>query len=404
MKNSKIITSKERKKVFICILFIFMLRLQEIMLRIVFPVPEVINFNRINYSSIIHIPEQDNPIYLSNAAFSWTSEPDGVEFIIDLNLYGFRDKTWTIDHKAKYSRVMFIGDSFVEGFMANDEETIPKGFEKRACANNRTLETLNLGVGASQLPQYYMLIRDAVPLLEPDYLILVFYANDFFNLPPFDASWLSPSLISKYSHPLKPRLYYIIENLIAWKSIPRIWRNNPFPFIASMPDPRNPWSSPEAADHYKEFVTPQIADAMKKGSFNPYVVNKNEREKKFLCMPFDILPHLTGLSTFLDSFSCKLLITYIPSNNQVSDAYLSFQNKYNLTNPTSLMEDQYQIHARILENTCSQLNIPFLDLTPILRKYEEKNERLYWNYDSHMKGRGYLLVGENLYEWYDSLL
>jgi len=95
--------------------------------------------------------------------------------------------------------------------MTNDDETIPKGFERKAYANNRNLETLNLGVGASQLPEYYMLIRDAVPLFEPDHLILVFYANDFIKLPPFEDSWLSPALIPKYSQPLKPRLYYISE-------------------------------------------------------------------------------------------------------------------------------------------------------------------------------------------------
>jgi len=109
MKNLKIIS---KDKIFVSILFICILGIREIILRIIFPVPEVINFNRINYSSIIHIPEQDDPCYLSNTAFSWTSEPDRVESIVNLNLYGFRDKTWTTNRKAACPRVMFIGAAF----------------------------------------------------------------------------------------------------------------------------------------------------------------------------------------------------------------------------------------------------------------------------------------------------
>ena len=40
-------------------------------------------------------------------------------------------------------------------------------------------------------------------------------------------------------------------------------------------------------------------------------------------------------------------------------------------------------------------------MTPILRKYEASGERLYWNYDEHMKGESYVLVGKYLYDWFE---
>lgn len=394
------------KKIFFSfIVVISILLIQETLLRLIFPIPEVTNFNRINYSPILHVPEQGSPQYLANVAFRWASDPDGVEFIHNLNLYGFRDKTWEVEHTANYQRAMFIGNSFVEGFMASDKETIPQGFEKAAREKSHLLETLNLGIGASQLPEYFMLMRDAVPLFKPNYLLLVLFENDFFSVPQFDPSWFSPLFIPKYSRPLTPRLYAILENIRAHKSVPHIWHNSPFSFVASTPDPRNPWSSKEYADQWEKIVTPQIAEAMKRGRFNPYALNYYDRLEKTLRQSVDISPHLMALKEFVTQFSCQLFIAYIPCNHQVSDAYLSFLKEFNENeNPSSLMEESYQIHARTLANTCRQLNIPFWDSTAILRQYEEEGERLYWDYDSHMKGKGYLLVGKYLYEWFTNQL
>ena len=68
------------------------------------------------------------------------------------------------------------------------------------------------------------------------------------------------------------------------------------------------------------------------------------------------------------------------------------------------MGEPYQIHAKILKKTCHKLKIPFLDLTPFFKEYENKGMRLYWNYDEHMKGKGYLLTGEYLYDWFEQQL
>ena len=395
-----------RKKFFFTTLFIlFYVGILEILLRIAFPIPEVINFNRIYYSPIIHV--SGNKLqHLSNTAFTWASDPDGVEFTHNLNIYGFRDRKWKIDKPDQdFLRVMFIGDSFVEGFMADGNETIPQGFVKSATEDNRNIESLNLGVGASQIKDYFKLIVDAVPLFKPDYLILMFYANDFVDIPLFDSSLLSPSFTPEFSSSLSPRLYYIIKDLMEGNTVPHVWRSSPFPYFDPVPDPRNPWSAEKNGGYFNKFVAPEIAHAMKKGRFNPYVVNFYIINKKQLVKPFNIIPHLTAVKRFVHNNSSRLLICYIPSRNQVSDAYLSFESEYCVEkNPSSLKGESYQIHADILEKSCRKLKIPFFDLTPIFREYETKGIRLYWNYDEHMKGKGYLLTGKHLYEWFEKQL
>ncbi len=395
------IAKKKTLIISIIIIVTFLFVLQEVLLRLVFPIPEVLNFNRINYSNVFITPGMNKMKYLSNTAFIWASEPDNAEFIINLNLYGFRDHTWQINGKAPVQRVMFMGDSMIEGFMAKDEETVPKGFEERAVDNGMDLEVLNLGVGASQVPLYFKLISDALPIFKPNHLVLVVYANDF-PVPAFHPIWLNSDITPKYSYQFSPRLYYIIRNIINGNTVPHSWNRGPFPFISSVPHPSNPWSNKQYANYYSDFVTEEIAGAMIKGLFNPHVVDEYGKYKKFLCKTFDVEPHLSALKTFVKKNDAKLFILYLPSRSQVSNAYLPFQRKYSANKSvTSLMDDEYQIHASILKKTCKKLNIPFFDLTPILQSYEESEIRLFWNYDEHMNGKGNLLVGHSIFDWWE---
>ena len=265
-------------------------------------------------------------------------EPDDVEFVHNLNLYGFRDKEWTVKHKLGKQRVIFVGDSFVEGFMASDEEVIPRGFMQAASAKNSLFETLNLGVGASNIQKYYKLIGDVVPIFKPEHLFLVFYENDFPVVPEFESAWLDPSFVPEYAQLTQPRLLYIVDHIRANKMTPNIISARTFPFIAPIPDPRNPWSLERNVMHFEKYVAPEIADVMKRGRFNPYAANSYVAKKNNLVKSFDIFPHLKNLKTFVENNSLKLFVVYIPYNHQVSDAYLLFDSEFSADkNPTSLM-------------------------------------------------------------------
>ena len=120
-----------------------------------------------------------------------------------LNNYGFRDRDWTIAPQQG-RRVMFVGDSFVEGFGLGDDGTIPVRFAACAEAAREQLEVMSFGVGAADIPHYQALIHDAVPLFRPSSVILVIYANDLPG-PPFDERWLESPLAARRSMLLLPR-------------------------------------------------------------------------------------------------------------------------------------------------------------------------------------------------------
>ena len=75
-----------RKAVFWLLLVLAPLAAQEALFRLVFPLPEVANFNR-----VLYVNEKSNRNirrpYLANRPFFWASDPDGYRSVHHLNLY-----------------------------------------------------------------------------------------------------------------------------------------------------------------------------------------------------------------------------------------------------------------------------------------------------------------------------
>lgn len=380
---------------------LFVLTFQEAMFRFVFPLPEVSNFNRVNYSRLFREQNAAEIQPLSNAAFTWASDPDGAEFVHHLNLYGFRDVNWDLNDGT---RVMFVGDSFTEGFMAADDQTIPHAFESASARHGTPVEAMNLGVGASGMHDYLSLIADAVPLFRPQAVILVLYANDL----TFDdkADFLpGPVTAPEFTNTYLPRAYVVIARLMKKDSVATRWSKTPFQYLPTVESGRNPLHDETFARYAKRFVSPGILEAMRQGRFNPFVINEYSNYEVFLPRPTNMTGAIEPLKTFVESHGSKLFVVHIPYKAQVSDHYLDFQSQYDENKqPTSLMTDRYQVHAEALGAECGRLQVPFLDMTAVLRKREASGERMYWDYDEHMKASAYLVTGEKIYNLWRSTL
>ncbi len=164
-----------------------------------------------------------------------------------------------------------------------------------------------------------------------------------------------------------------------------------------VPDPLNPWSKPPP-----EFsaVDPSIAEAMRKGDFNPFVVDVLNKAASELRKPIEMSETLRQLQDFTRGQGTELRLVYLPFSTQVSDRYVPFQQKYATQHEVeSLRGPEFQIHQESLRRSCAELAIPFLDLTPLLRRAEENGEHLYWDFDEHMRGATYTRVGATISRW-----
>jgi len=396
--------SPARKRLFVALLIVVFLVGQEVLLRLIFPVPEVLNFNRIHYSQLL-MPDVRKPKFLSNVAYRMQSAPDGWEFFHFLNLYGFRDRQWTVEKPAGTTRVLFMGDSFTEGAGADGEHTIPEGFKRAAGERAARFDVMNMGIQATGMSDFMVLSGQAMPVFKPDVVMLVLFGNDFAKFVPYNPAWLSGQFAPPpvFADQRKPRLWQVIEILRAGQRPPKSWYSRPFPFFASIPDPRNPFADEQKARYYATFIPEKLAGAMAYGRFNPYLIDTFHDDKSYLAKDMDVRPYLAGLKQFLTDRGARLMIAYIPTNNQVSDAYLQYQSAFCRPGLHSLMGPEYQRHAAHTAVVCEELAIPFLDFTPLLRELEAQGNRLYWNFDNHMRGESYAMLGDNLYRWYASM-
>jgi lysophospholipase L1-like esterase len=382
------------------VLIVLLVGLQEILFRAVFPLPEVKNFNRVTYTAVPPMPVTASFFArrapAMNATFRWSSAPDGGSFLTHLNLYGFRDKTWRVNPPVNQTRVMFVGDSLVEGMMASDDETIPSGYARAAADRNEPVETMNFGIGGTGIDNYRRLMLDAVPLFRPQKIIVVIYANDL-PYDPSSAPDAGTPIKPRFNSAFTPRVVSIARRALRREVLPRRWHGRATLFLPVVPDPLNPWSHspPEFSA-----VDATLADAMRRGDFNPFLVDLLNQAEKALRQPTDFTLPLQRFHDIARNSQAELRIVYLPFSTQVSDYYVQFQQQYALEkNVRSLLDPKYQVHSQALAKSCAELHVPFLDLTPLLRKAEARGEHLYWNFDDHMRGSSYLRIGATIEQW-----
>jgi len=369
---------------------------QEFVIRVCFPLPELSNLDRINY--MVLMPSENHPAFLRDKNWYWESLPDtNAIFEHEMNRYGFRDKEWVVEKPAGKKRVLFVGDSFIEGVMAEQEETIPIGFNTAAGDEYDVMNGGMMGVG---LNSYLQFIIDMVPIYQPDVVFLVIFAND---MPTKDPIIPSFRLEAAYYPFFKLRIWELIEQAIAGNPVTIRWSNKRESFLPAVSEPNNPWTKREQL--LKPHVKQEIANAMKLGRFNCFKVNQIVKEQQVLQQPVSIKKPLKFLKNFLKNYDTEMVVFYIPARHQVTNYYYPFEKTFcQLECPPEmdLTGAIYQVHQKILGIDCKELQLPFYDLTELVKKAEASNNHLYWDYDEHMRGEGYLMLGKEIHErWKD---
>lgn len=368
--------------------------------RVLFPLPAIVNFNRISYSPASSRAPGTARQALMNTAFVWESEPDHASSTVYLNLYGFRDRDWQPADHSRH-RTIFVGDSFTEGLLATESESIPRVYERAQAQAGHPTEVLNLGVAGTGLDDYLPLVRDAMEVFRPDEVFVVLYANDLPGLHPLGPENTDATLQPKARSFVVPRFLQIVRRIVAGQPIPLRWSAPPFRFLPVVPDPANPWTA-NAAELGK-LVTPRFADYMKRAAFNPFAVNELYEYEYQFRQPVDATAHLRRLRDLCLRHGAALRLLYLPYPAQVSDYYIPFRYEFGASRVPSLSGPEYQIHAAHLTRTARSLQIPFLDLTPILRGAEDRGQHAYWDYDHHMRPSGYALVGNTIALWHNEI-
>lgn len=370
---------------------------QEMIVRFCFPIPELSNFDRTTYMSIN--PNSTDSGFMRNVQRTWVSIPDtDAVFTHDMNLYGFRDAEWAVAKEAGKKRALFIGDSFVEGVMAAQDQTIPEGFKNAAGASE--YEVLNGGMCGTAMISYLQLAADAIPIFKPDVAFLCLYSNDLGQTWP---DIPTVNLTEEYFDWYMPRAVEVLSQSSMNRNIRFRWQNATIPYLMPIPDAGNPWST--QLERYEPHVKAEYAELMKEGKFNPFRVNAFYDEEIYFKQQPKTLDAIFYFVSLCQKNGVEPVVVYIPSRNQVTKHYYQYERNF----CTELCPDNmdlttraYQTHQRFITKQCRSNEVQFINLAPTIKAEEERGNHLFWNYDEHMRGKGYLLLGQTIWEEWNS--
>lgn len=371
---------------------------QELVLRICFPLPELSNFDRINYMKLAKLKHQYK--HLRNQNWYWQSQPDtNHQFLHEMNTYSFRDVEWPIEKTKGKKRVLFIGDSFIEGIMAGQDHTIPKAFAR--LVGDKDYEVWNGGMMGAGLGSYLMLAADASSLFKPDYVFLCISGNDLSQkMPVIPEMYME----AEYFNPWKPRLLELIQQIRVGSPIKFRWMNNPQSYLPTQEVPSSPWHDKEA--ELSPHVTPEMKEQMKKGLITPFRTNNLYNEEKALSRAPVLGETIPFFQYICKKFGAQPIVVYIPSRSIVTTHYYQYDRDFCLlkcADTLDLTQPKYLLHQYVLAQECARYKVPFINLTQNAKAREKVNDHIYWNYDDHMRGKGYKHMGAAIYSQWQAL-
>jgi lysophospholipase L1-like esterase len=384
---------------------------QEALFRFLFPLPEVVGFNRIHYQQMAQVHPQFGKAMERGLVYDrlrLESRPDGFSKVHNLNLYGFRGPDFAIKPSPGRRRILVIGDSVTEGEGADDDTTITAEWSRLLSREGTTAEVVNLGVIAASLPHLSILTRDAVSLLRPADVVVVLYAND---LPgtSYDPSNDTPGkpFASESSPGWQPWLAVLANRAIFEKPIYRRWFHLPVQFFGPAPDSTNPWTErKERPDN----LAPALYDDMVAGRLNPWLYFQSADMPVALKHDFgeggSTSRFIERLAEVCRNSQARLILAYVPFCGMVNGRYTPALVEMGMDRAVadSLATDpKYRSQNRFLAEQCRRLNLPLADATADLEQAEAAGSVQYWSYDTHPNAEGYATIARCIHQvWRDA--
>ena len=111
-------------------------------------------------------------------SFSFRYTRRGFSNRVSFNALGLRGPEVAPEKRAGVPRILFLGDSFVEGKQVADDEVLSAVMERLAAGAGHPVEVINAGVDGYGTGEEVILWRELAGDLRPDIVLLGFYPND----------------------------------------------------------------------------------------------------------------------------------------------------------------------------------------------------------------------------------
>ena len=341
----------------------------------------------------------------------WVIEPDlnylyllpEEKVIVKTNSHGFRDVEFAFSDFEAGPRILVLGDSFMEGYSVNFEETFHRQLTKMLAERGVTADSLNFGVGGYGTLQEYLLFMREGRHYKPDIVLLGFYpGNDFRN----NLFALEKAAIGSNSNKVLSRPF-LLKNSDDFMRLSRVDYQGAQERYREASQYRNSmWQRLRrtfrtldlaglAIDRYmlqkskpvESAASKLVADYIK---FGMHYCHEDALFSESLEVTGRIFQEL---KKEVDAIGAELIVFSVPALHEIYMNSSSTQAEDNISSPQICIEDApgYQRLAAKL----GSLDITYLDLLPAFRKASSSNsENLFRRSDLHWSPAGHRLAAE----------
>jgi hypothetical protein len=307
-----------------------------------------------------------------------------------INSHGLRGPDRPYSRTPGTSRVLALGDSFVEAFMVSDGETVTAQLESALTRRGCRAEVINGGTTGYSTDQEYLFYREEGRRYAPDLVIVFVYHNDIPYLVLDDDLGMP-----------KPRLDFSTRPpSVVGEPVPRY---TPPAAAPPAPSPGRPTSYllEFVKDHLERTSAPAYDRLAHLGLWAPLRKLPMNDELRLYHVPEmgHLRPAWSAFTWTLQSLANavaesggRLAIAYVPSRMEVSTQTWELTRvRYDLDGSF----DRSAVASRVTY-IAQRLGLPVLDLTAALTRADGMFRPTYFQTDSHWNARGQRVAGEAL--------
>lgn len=263
--------------------------------------------------------------------------------------------------EKSHPRVLFLGDSITCAAFLNEEQSFVRRVEALARESGKPLETVNAGVGSIGLEEEIAILKETGLGIEPDIVVLGFYLNDVRNssaaqirkVPGFlEWSYLAQHLARSIPASARDQRSSDAEMIAEWREQVR----QAFP-----PGEGDPRKEPSA---FNRLILDQMEDwgsAWSDGAWSR------------------MEPLLRELNQLSSDHGFALVFVVFPVEPQVSADFV------------------YDHPQRRLRGLANELDVPVIDLLPVLRRAARSSSSDLFYDQCHHTADGHAVIAEEIH-------
>ncbi len=325
---------------------------------------------------LFHFRPLDNTgLYRPNATLHMSMGP--IPYRVETNALGFRGPDIAAQKPAGVTRIIALGDSITDGFFVDNPDTYPCRLQAYLRAHGVNAEVVNAARGGASIDREYEILRKFCMPLEPDWVVLTFVTNDLDDIAGLNREQLvsrkalefSPEAASEWFLFGRTALGELVLDLSLSHRYAQYGRNRAVPASGEEDHRYEIAGARDYQNNVRLFIEKHAKQA------NRFLLEQTFGGAEQALIE-DYLYALGHMRRHCEKKGVRLVFAYAPGYNQVHDP------------------DSPMILQEALNEGCTRLGIPFLDLTPVFQRAAQTEVLFLAPVDFHYTPAGYRVTAE----------